>query len=180
MIPAISAIVIALIWMLLETEMLAVRLASGTYREYSIGIETLEDDYPEIEDCYDDWDGYFEVCRDIIEPEYVEVLDYSDTGEDDNRKELQKINRAIVAEDKLYRLLPIYRRIQRRKDQVADITLREYRELTGKEFASHVVTGVNGRKYVSFQSALDYVCDEYGYEDSESLYEALENLARIA
>ncbi len=80
---------------------------------------------------------------------------------------------------KLKRLLPIYNRIQRRKDQPTDITLMEYQDITGKTAPHHIIKDKFGRQYVSWDNAIDNVATEYGYERPEYLYEALEQLAGV-
>lgn len=79
---------------------------------------------------------------------------------------------------KLAGLLPVYNRIQSRKDQNMDITISEYQAITGSMRPGKVKTDMFGREYVSFETCLDRVCNEYGYENSETLYAALERLAQ--
>jgi len=76
---------------------------------------------------------------------------------------------------KIMRLLPIWHRIQRRKDQNPALTLKEYRDFTGK--ASPPATSLTpDKKHIYWRDALDSVVSEYGYEDTEALMEGLNQL----
>jgi hypothetical protein len=88
-----------------------------------------------------------------------------------------QVKREMVAQSPLRRLLPVWKRIQRRKDQVADLTLKEYREITGREYPCNSKRDQFGRVYVSWDNAIDNVVTQYGYETPQELYDALEQLA---
>ena len=49
-----------------------------------------------------------------------------------------EVKREVINDSPLKKLLPIYRRIQGRIDQNTDITLKEYREITGHQWPKHL------------------------------------------
>jgi hypothetical protein len=72
------------------------------------------------------------------------------------------------------KLYPLWDRIQRRKDQNNDLTIKEYRDITGKEHPAHVITDKQGREYVSWDNAIDNIATDYGYDTPEDLFNDLE------
>jgi len=90
----------------------------------------------------------------------------------------QESRREYLAQDRLSNLLPVYNRIQRRKDQTTDLTLREYRQIIGRTYPCHTIKH-NGSIYVSWENAIDNVVTEYGFETPEEIYNALSKLANI-
>jgi hypothetical protein len=108
-----------------------------------------------------------------LQDEYKEL----DTQIEQVKTEAQ-LAREYVKEHPLYRMLPIWDRIQRRSDEKPDITLKEYVELTGNRSPQHIITDKFGRQYVSWDDAMDGIMSEYGrYETTDELYNDLENLA---
>lgn len=90
--------------------------------------------------------------------------------------EKQEIEESI-SQSNLNRLLPVWDRIQSRKDQKTDLTLKEYQEITGRSYPAHPIKDKFGRIYVSWDDAIDNVASEYGYDTPEELYQGLEQLA---
>jgi len=92
----------------------------------------------------------------------------------ETQAEIKGLEETIKA-SKLKKLLPIWHRIQRRKDQNPALTLKEYRDYTGK--AGPPATSLTpDKQHVLWRDALDSVVTEYGYEDTEALMEGLNQL----
>ena len=81
----------------------------------------------------------------------------------------------LRTESKLKKLLPVWRRIQKKIDQVADLTLKEFRDFTGHASPPARALTPDG-KHVLAQDALDSVVSEYGFENTEALMNALNSL----
>jgi hypothetical protein len=79
--------------------------------------------------------------------------------------------------DVMPKLAPLWDRIQRRKDQNSNLTLKEYQDITGKRYPAHIINYL-GKEYVAWDNAIDNIAAEYGYETPEDLYNDLENLMR--
>ncbi|GAI74286.1 unnamed protein product, partial [marine sediment metagenome] len=93
---------------------------------------------------------------------------------DETQAEIEALDQTIES-SKIKKLLPIWHRIQRRKDQNPALTLKEYRDYTGK--AGPPATSLTpDKKHVLWMDALDSVVTEYGYEDTEALMEGLNQL----
>ena len=82
---------------------------------------------------------------------------------------------ATIAESKLKKLLPVWNRMQRRKDQPPHLTLKEYRDLTGKRIVPETSLTPD-KKHVYWMDALDSVVTEYGYKTTDELLEGLNDL----
>jgi len=93
---------------------------------------------------------------------------------EETRAEIEGLEQTIKS-SKIKKLIPIWHRIQRRKDQNPALTLKEYRDYTGK--AEPPATSLTpDKKHVLWRDALDSVVTEYGYEDTEALMEGLNQL----
>jgi len=93
---------------------------------------------------------------------------------DETQAEIEALAQTIKS-SKIKKLLPIWHRIQRRKDQNPALTLKEYRDYTGK--AGPPATSLTpDKKHVLWMDALDSVVTEYSYEDTEALMEGLNQL----
>jgi hypothetical protein len=88
----------------------------------------------------------------------------------------REFTKSYLVESRLKNLVPIYNRIQKRKDQNTNLTLKEYQLITGRSYPCHTIRDQFGRIYVSWENAIDNVVTEYGYENAEQLYNALENI----
>ncbi len=75
----------------------------------------------------------------------------------------------------------LWNRIQKRKDELRRITVKEYKDVTGRKTTGNVpiIIGEGGHKYISWEDALDGIVREFGFDDSEALYDALEKNAGL-
>lgn len=87
-------------------------------------------------------------------------------------------NNDFIKSSRLNKLLPVWERIQKRKDEKPDLTLKEYQEFTGRKFPKISKRDKFKRIYVEWDNAIDNVVTEYGYKNSELLYAALEKLGQ--
>jgi len=132
------------------------------------------------------WQGQECVCRDTGERGCMElhsITQKKNPGPGVAEIDLQiyetqaeiKALEETIKYSKLQKLLPIWHRIQRRKDQNPALTLKEYRDYTGK--AGPPATSLTpDRKHVLWIDALDSVVTEYGYADTEALMEGLNQI----
>ncbi|KKN70399.1 hypothetical protein LCGC14_0430940 [marine sediment metagenome] len=83
-----------------------------------------------------------------------------------------------IRNSNLQRLLPVWKRMQRRKDQPSDLTIKEYKDFTGKsEVPPTSLT--RDKKHVIWTDALDSVVTEFGYETVEDLMVDLNRLGEM-
>ena len=96
----------------------------------------------------------------------------------DEAKAQVEISKESASQSKLApimsKLEPVYQRMLKRKDEKDDLTLEEYRNLTGKDMPAHLIQDRFGRKYVSWENAMDNIAAEYGYDNSEEMKADLE------
>ncbi len=80
----------------------------------------------------------------------------------------------------LKHLLPLWYRVQNRKDQNNDITLKEFQSLTGRQAIASQFIKIDQfkRQYIDFDNALDCIVNEMGFENTEALYNELGILAK--
>ena len=100
-------------------------------------------------------------------------VNYENQGQADAIMEAEKESKLADILPKLY---PLWDRMERRKDQKNDLTLKEYQNITGKQYPAHIIKDKQGREYVSWDNAIDNIAAEYGYETPEALYNDLEKL----
>ncbi|MFA5432654.1 MAG: hypothetical protein WC319_07270 [Candidatus Paceibacterota bacterium] len=82
---------------------------------------------------------------------------------------------------RLEKIQRIYNKLMKRKDNLRRITLKEYREITGRSNPPStvpIIYGEKGHKYVDWDLALDFATREYGFDSTEEMFDALERNAK--
>ncbi len=104
----------------------------------------------------------------------AKMEDYAQLQDYQRQAEIEALSETIQG-DKLKPLLPLWRRIQRTKDQKPDLTIKEYKDLTGSKTVSPTILSAD-KKHVTFPEAMDRIASEYGYETPDVLLTALNRL----
>jgi len=73
------------------------------------------------------------------------------------------------------KLIYLVKKGGKRKGEVLDITVKQYKELTGKSFVPRTSLTPD-KKHVYWYDALDSVVSEYGYKTTDELGQAIEQL----
>lgn len=117
-------------------------------------------------------------ARNLPAPKDVEQLSLSLEGV---KGEIEGIQQHLVT-DKARRLVGLIKKTGWRKGEISNLTIKQYRELTGKSPLPNILTA--DKKHVRWEYSLDDIATQHGYTSGEALKEGIEraseDMARLA
>lgn len=152
MIITILIVTIAFYWLLIETSYMRIRLeAYETIEQYDKRIlASLE--HVEMDNGYDNYDN--EYYREAVKDAFMDYVQYEPAS---------KLVRLVKTSGK-------------RKGEISNLTIRQYKELTGKCYVPDTILTPD-KQHVRWEYSLDDVASELGYQDGEHLRETIEYIA---